>query len=139
MAGLLVEGWPALVNHRLTPATETSYLSPASLAEFPAAPQLTRYSSPPQDASQPVKPRRAMLVSNPLRNSRSETITGATRGSPLLPLLTANVFPMPSKTTSSRIFGTLRFHHSSTPEGEGSFPHASENASPNLVQILPGS
>src|SRR5215472_14007587 len=105
MAGLLVEGWPALVNHRLTPATETSYRSPASWAEFPAAPPLTRYSSPPQDASQPVKQRRAMLASNPLRNSRSETITGATRGSSLLPLLTTNVFPMPGKTPSFRIFG----------------------------------
>jgi len=32
-----------------------------------------------------------MLASNPLRNSRSETLTGATRVLPLLPFLTAIV------------------------------------------------
>jgi hypothetical protein len=34
---------------------------------------LTGRSSSPQDASQPVKRRRAMLASNPLRNNRSKT------------------------------------------------------------------
>jgi hypothetical protein len=37
-----------------------------------------------QDGSQPVKRRRAMLASNPLRNSRWETVAGAARASPLL-------------------------------------------------------
>jgi hypothetical protein len=64
---------------------------------------LTNSALRPQNGLQPVKRRRALLASNPPRNSRSEADLNDTGGgceSPLLLLGFPNSFPMPEKRTA---------------------------------------
>ncbi len=78
-----------------------SVAEPFGLSPLPPLRRLTGRTLNPQDVAQPVKQRRALLASNPLRNSRLETHRddeGATRKSPLLPGHRCDRSPMPQKT-----------------------------------------
>jgi hypothetical protein len=65
--------------------------------------RLTNTPSQPQHSSQPVKRRRALLASNPLRNSRSKTHRNDEGAAPLVaPLLhRCDRSSMPRKTQSN--------------------------------------
>ena len=92
--------------------------------------RLTRRSSPPQDGSQPVKRRRALLASNPLRNNRSETHRNDEGAITVAPLPHhCDRFPMPQKTHR----GTRR--QPSRLESPTPLTHPKLNLLPNLLPI----
>jgi hypothetical protein len=78
--------------------------------------RLTNTPSEPQDTCQPVKRRRALLASNPLRNSRSKTHRddegATTRGAPLLHHCDRSSMPEKTQSRDRAKTSSIRIVHS---------------------------